>query len=135
MDYVKLLVKVNKLIVKNGRSVTFWREGRADIDPSKPWKGPMQEIDGGDSKVTFVTKGVFVPPNTVREFGITSLGEGTLVDSMISMSQEIVIIAGTEIDLKQFKMLTDGPRDWGIRAIQVLRPADISVLAFVGVRR
>ena len=134
MDYAKLLVTVNKLISKNGRDIIFNREDRTSKDPDKPWRGPKLEADGG-TPVVLATKGVFVPPNTVREFGITSLGEGTEWVDMMTLSQQIVIVPGTETDLRQFDKITDRGVDWGIKAIQILRPGALALLGFVGVRR
>lgn len=133
-NYVKLLAVANKLINKNGRNIILQHEERDPKDPSKPWRGPLLEKDGG-TPVKFPVKGVFVPPNTVREFGITSLGEGTLMEDMIAVSQQIVIIAGTETDLRQFDTIKDRSESWGIKGLQVLRPGDITLLAFIGVRR
>lgn len=133
-DYVKLLAVANKLINKNGRNIILQHEQRTPADPDKPWRGPQLEKDGG-TPVKLPVRGVFVPPNTVREFGITSLGEGTLMEDMIAVSQQIVIIAGTEVDLRQFDTIKDRSESWGIKGLQVLRPGEITLLAFIGVRR
>lgn len=128
VDYVKLAATAARLVEKNGRVITFVRKSETALDPAKPWKGPTS------GETMFVTRGVFVPPNTVRQFGITSLGQGTEFMDLIQFSEQIVILHQGETDLRQFTTLRDGP-EWNILGIQVLRPADLNILAFVGVRR
>ena len=133
-DYVKLLAVANRLINKNGRDIILKRNSRDKADPAKPWRGPG-DVSSGFTPLAFSLRGVFVPPNTVREFGITSLGEGTLLQDLITVSQQIVIVAGQAFDFREFNILVDRNEDWGIQGMQVLRPGDITLLAFIGVRR
>jgi hypothetical protein len=128
VDYTKLAATASRLITSNGRSITFVRKSETPADVNKPWKGPVV------GETTFVTDGVFVPPNTVRQFGITSLGQGTEFVDLLQFSEQIVILHQGQTDLRQFTILRDGS-DWNILGLQVLCPADVNVLAFVGVRR
>jgi hypothetical protein len=133
-NYVKLLATANRLIAKNGRDVVLKRFPRVPVDNTKPWRGPIEATEEFPD-VTLSIRGVFVPPNTVREFGLTSLGEGSLMEDMIKTSHQIVIIPGQSTDIRDFNILTDRDQDWGIKAMQVLRPGDIALLAFIGVAR
>jgi hypothetical protein len=128
VDYVKLAATALRLVAANGREITFIRKSEIALDPLKPWKGPIS------GETTFVTRGVFVPPNTVRQFGLTSLGKGTEFVDLVKFSEQIVILHQGETDLDQFTTLRDGA-DWNILGIQVLKPAGTAILAFVGVRR
>lgn len=136
-DYVKLLATANRLVSKNGREIVLYRSNRLSADSAKPWRGPppVDVNEPTTADFTLTLRGVFVPPNTVREFGITSLGEGSLMEDMIKVSQQIVIVAGKEVDFREFDKLTDRGETWGIQAMQVLRPGDVTLLAFMGVRR
>lgn len=128
VDYAKLAKTAERLVNVNGRVITLVRKSETAADPLKPWKGPQ----AGETLLTM--KGVFVPPNTVRQFGITSLGQGTEFVDMISFSEHIAIVFQGENDIREYTTLRDGV-DWNILGIQVLRPADINLLAFIGVRR
>lgn len=130
VDYVRLISTASRLITANGRSISFRKPSETPSDSNKPWNGPT---DGDEIQLDLT--GVFVPPNTVREFGISALGEGTELKDLITFSQQIVITAPGENDLREYSSLVDRDDRWGILGMQVLRPGDLQILAFVGVRR
>jgi len=130
VDYVRLAATANRLIEKNGRSIQFVRLNEDPADPTKPWNGPAA---GGEGNLDLF--GVFVPPNTVRQFGLTALGEGTEFQDLLTMSEQVIITAQAENDLRLYTEVVDRSQRWGIIGLQVLRPADVTLLAFVGVRR
>ena len=129
VDYVRLAATAKRLIDKNGREISFVKLNETPIDPNRPWKGTMS----GDTLLTL--RGVFVPPNTVRQFGLTALGEGTEFKDLITFSEQIIITAQGEVDLREYTSVEDRDERWGIVGLQVLRAADVTLLAFVGVRR
>lgn len=130
VDFVRLAQTADRLIRNNGRSITFVKLNETPADDNRPWKGPAT---GGET--TLALNGVFVPPNTVRQFGLTALGEGTEFKDLVTFSQQIIIVAQGERDLREFTSVIDGTTRWGIIGLQVLRPAEITMLGFVGVRR
>lgn len=130
VDYVRLSATANRLIEKNGRSIQFVRLNESPADPDKPWNGPAA---GGEGNLDLF--GVFVPPNTVRQFGLSALGEGTEFQDLLTMSEQVIITAQAENDLRLYTEVVDRSQRWGIIGLQVLRPADVTLLAFVGVRR
>lgn len=132
VDYTKLAATAKRLVEANGRTITFIREAESRADPLKPWDGPGSE---GSAPPTLVDlPGVFVPPNTVRQFGVTALGQGTEFNDVIAFSEQIAIVFPETHDLRTFTHVEDGDR-WGIIGLQVLKPADVQLLAFVAVRR
>jgi hypothetical protein len=129
VDYVKLANTAKKLINANGREITFIGKSQAASDPSKPWDGPT-----GGTDISLVLDGVFVPPNTVRQFGLTALGQGTEYVDLISFSEEIIITFPGDNDLRNYIQVIDEVT-YGIVGIQVLKPGPLNLLAFVGIRR
>lgn len=129
VDYVRLQATALRLINENGRAITLVRKSRTPADANEPWNGPT----GMDTSLSLV--GVFVPPNSVREFGLPALGEGTEYVDMLRFSQQIVIVAPQANDVRGYEIVRDRSVDWGILATQVLRPGDLTMLAFIGVRR
>jgi hypothetical protein len=137
-DYPKLLATVKRLIEKNGRVITLSRKDETPIDVNKPWRGSLPESDAlALPAVTYETFGVFVPPNTVRQFGLTALGEGTEFKDLLAMTEQIIICPGLPVDdeIRQYTTVKDRGQDWGVLSYQVLRPGDIPVLSFILVRR
>lgn len=132
VDYVKLAETAKRLIEANGRTITFVREAETREDPLKPWDGPGSDIAAPPTEVPLY--GVFVPPNTVRQFGVTALGQGTEFNDVIAFSEQIAIVFPETHDLRTFTHIIDSER-WGIIGLQVLKPADTQLLAFVAVRR
>lgn len=129
VDYNRLAATALRLINKNGRSISFVKLNETPADSDRPWNGPVA------GETTIDLKGVFVPPNTVRQFGLTALGEGTEWKDLVTFSEEIIIVAQGEVDLREYTKVVDRTERWGIIGMQVLRPGDVTLLAFVGVRR
>jgi hypothetical protein len=78
---------------------------------------------------------VFVPPNTVRQFGLSALGQGTEFDDLITFSDYIAIFFPGTTDCRQFSKVQDGSEEFGIIGLQILKPGDVQLLGFVGIRR
>lgn len=131
-DYTRTAATADRLITKFGRPVTFINPSDTPVDPTRPWDG---NTSAGDTSVTL--NAVMVPPNTVRQFGLTALGEGTEFRDLVTFSQEILIAYPEDNDLRQFNHILDGtpPVRWTVIGLQVLKPATVQLLAFVGVRR
>lgn len=130
VDYTRLATTAARLIKNNGRSITFVKLNETAGDANKPWNGPGA---GGES--TLALNGVFVPPNTVRQFGLSALGEGTEFKDLITFSEQVIITAQGDNDLREYTSVIDRSDRWGIIGLQVLRPGDTTLIAFVGVRR
>lgn len=128
-DYASLKADVDLLMTEFGRSVTLRQLPRTPADSAQPWRGPA---DPG-TPVDTTLDAVFVPPNTVRQFGLTALGEGTEILDMLNFSEQIAIIA-QDVDIRPNDQLIDSTV-WAVQAYQVLRPGDTYMLGFVGVRR
>lgn len=129
VDYTRLAATAQRLITSNGRSISFVKLDEVSADPNKPWNGP------GVADTVLPLSGVFVPPNTVRQFGLSSLGEGTEFKDLITYSEQVIIVAQGDNDLRGYTKVVDRSVNWGIIGLQVLRPGDTSLIAFVGVRR
>jgi hypothetical protein len=129
--YASKAATAKRLINKRGRSIELIRLDESAANTSRPWKGPPST----PSETTLPLKGVFVPPNTVRKFGLSALGLGTQLEDMISMSDQVIIVAQGEVDLRIFTEVLDDGMRWGIFASQILKPGDVTLLGFLGVRR
>lgn len=129
-DYARLAQTAARLVENAGRDITFVRLNENAADPTQPWKGPPS---GGE--VELPAHGVFVPPNTVRQFGLSALGEGTEFVDLVTMSEQVIITFQGENDLREYTEVIDRTERWGIIGLQVLRPGPTTLLAFVGVRR
>lgn len=129
--YTKVAEKASQIITKFGRQVTLVAESRTPADPTKPWESPSP------AEVTFELYGAFVPPNTVRQFGITALGLGTEFSDLMEMSEQVVILNNGNEDIRKYRIIRDSSdnADWGIIGIQQLKPGNIGIISFVGVRR
>lgn len=131
--YTKLQATANKIIADKGRDLTLIAENETAADPSKPWEGASALA----VESTLAIKGAFVPPNTVRQFGVTALGLGTEFMDLMDMSEQVIIAATGDNDVRDYRTVLDsyqGDR-WGIIGIQQLRPGNVGVLSFILVRR
>lgn len=134
--HARLAATATRLITKHGRPITFVAENRTPADVSKPWGPPALAGDPpAVVETTLSAVGVFVPPNTVRQFGVTALGRGTEFMDLMAMSEQIVIV--NSANLRPYRILRDSKdnTDWGIIGIQELEPGTVEIISFVAVRR
>lgn len=130
VDYTKLAATSLRLITKNGRAVIFRRPDLSPMDPAKPWNGPDPNAF---DEVTL--RAIFVPPNTVRQFGLTALGTGHEVEDLFSYIHKLFILFPGENDITKYPVLVDEGIEFNVVGYQLLRPANLNLLAFVGARR
>ncbi len=132
INYTKLAATAKRLIEANGRKLIMLRPSEVAADTAKPWDGPAPAT----ADTEFAISGVFVPPNTVRQFGLTALGTGhDFLEDLIQTSEQMCITFPGETDLAQFTHMKDGTVDWNVIGIQVLKPGNVTLLAFIGVKR
>jgi hypothetical protein len=133
-NYTGLLTKVRVLLDKFGADITLVRLDQTAGDITKPWLGPA-DVSAGHTTVK--TSAVIVPPNTVRQFGLTALGIGTEWMDVLQKSEMIVIgTYDSAFNIEDYQEILDqGGLRWGIIGAQVLKPAETALLFFLGVRR
>lgn len=133
VDYNRLARTSERLITKNGRLITFKKPdpNAPPADPQKPWNGP----DPNAPMLELPLRAVFAPPNTVRQFGLTALGKGYEVEDLFAFVEQILILFPGENDVTEYPIVTDEGKDYNLVAYQLLRPANRSLVAFVGIRR
>lgn len=129
VDFNRLIATAQRLIVKNGRPVTLLQFDSAPATPSKPWRGASDPRATPDS--TLDLSAVFVEPESASRLGLSSKSDG-----LIKRSDQILIVSpGAAVDVTIFHEVVDTPSNWKIQGVEVLRPGDEIVLAFIGVRR
>lgn len=131
VDYTKIASTAQRLIRENGRELVFVRKPLSSADPAKPWKGSDPEVE----EITLTISGVFVPPNQIRQFGLSALGQGTEFKDLIDFSEQVIIVYPGDNDLRQYKTVRDQNVNWNMIGLQYLKPGTIPLLAFVGTRR
>ena len=129
-DYVKLAAKAQSLITQSGRTITLVKPGQVDNDPTKPWTGV--QVAG---EITLEIPGVAVVPNAVRVFGLSALGDANEFRGLITYAELVYIVFQGEEQLEDYTIVRDGGIDYQIEATQELKPANITLLGFIGVRR
>lgn len=129
VDYVKLAATAQRLVSKSGRIVEFVRSAGIPIDPAKPWNGST------DNEEIVSLSAVFVTPNQVRIFGLSALGDAVGFQDMLAVSEQLLILFPGENDLRRYQTIRDGSVNWNVTAYQFLKPGDVNLLAFAGVRR
>jgi len=128
IDYIKLAATAARLIQQAGRTVTFVRPDQDAADANKPWNGPA-DTEANPANSADV-KAVFVPPS-----GAADLGLSTLHVDMLATIKEIAIVEPGEFDLAMASEMVDNGSRKTIVFVETLRPADTTLLYFVGVKR
>lgn len=124
LDYADLLVTVQELIEETGRTVQIAKLDASLVDANKPWKPT-----GGASAVGQVTcKATFVPLSSLQELGISIQD-----DELFKRAEEVCLVAGSAVDLRDYNVIIDGSVSWRIMGTQVLAPGDTTLLYAFGV--
>lgn len=129
-DYTKLAATANRLITQSGRTVTLVKPNETPADPSQPWNGPAPA-----GETTLDVPGIQLLPNAVRIFGLAALGDANEFQGLVTYSELVYIVFAGEEDLSLYTYVRDGGVDYQIEATQELKPADTTLLGYIGVRR
>ena len=129
VNYAKLALTAKRLISENGRTIQLIRPSEIAVDPEAPWNG------GTSTEISFDVPAVQLLPNAVRIFGLSALGEAGMMQGLVSVAELVYVVFQEELDLKQFTFVRDGGIDFTIEAVQMLKPANTTILGFIGVRR
>ena len=128
VDYVKLAATAARLVSNNGRSITLVEFDKTPDDADKPWRGAVDPRISPES--TKVVSGVFVEPSSAVRLGMSSE-----VDDLLKRSSQIIIVASTD-DLEVYNEVIDtDTKRWKIVGMEKLKPADTTLLYFIGVAR
>jgi len=130
-EYEEMALFAREEIDTGGRTVDIIEFGKTPKTVGKEWEGPLSSRDNPDKKVT--TKAIFVNPSSLVQLGLM-----TISDDLVIKSQQILQVApGNDItdDLEDFSEVIDGDTEWKIVGVQKLRPADRTLLYFIGVKR
>lgn len=111
-DYASLRATAQRLIQKNGRTITYTQKGSTIPDPAKPW-----EAKTGDSISTL--KASFI------EFTLEQV-RGNLVQA----GDKRILVAADDLGLTPGNedKVTDGTIIWNIVSVGIIDPSDAAVL-------
>ena len=129
-DYVKTANTALRLIERFGRDGTFRQLTDQAADPNKPWRGAADPTAAPAASVPNI-KFAAVPPSSAN-----ALGMNTTDNDLVKRSTQILIVApGPTLpnNLAEFHEVIDGGITWRITGVETLRPADLTLLYFVGV--
>lgn len=125
MNYNELAVVVLELIEDTGREVTFEVLSGEAVDPSMPWRGAMAQ----EAEATHEQFATFVPPSD-------GLGREMVSPEMLSRVQQVCLVGpSAEFDLNKTTTVIDGGVKWAVDWINELRPANVSLLFAIGLKR
>lgn len=131
VDYEALAATARALVEANGRQVTLRKLATTPADASKPWRGATNPASPAAASAT--PYGVAVPPSSA-----TSLGMSTQDNDLVKRSEQIFIITpvdGETADYSDMTELVDGSEPYRIIGVEKLRPANTTLLYFIGVAR
>lgn len=130
IDYNKMSAIAKKLITESGRTILLIKPPNIKTDPNKPWLG-----SSSSSETAISVPAIQVLPNAVRIFGLSALGDASELRELLSNVELVYVIYQQEINLHQFTFVRDFGVDYHIVATQALKPANTTLLGFIGVRR
>jgi len=130
MDYAAKLAKVKEKIRAKGRQIALSNLDPDSATPSKPWLGATNPRDPLNTDSTIIYA-VNVPMSAASSLGIRSEAVDLYKDT------QSVFIAepgeDTPEDFDQYQVITDGSQEFKITFIEKLKPADLTLLYYIGV--
>ena len=127
VDYTRLTATAQRLISANGRSITLVQFDSTPSDASRPWLGPADPRATPDASLT--VDAVFVDNGS-------GLGKTFNIEDLLKKSDQVALLsAGAQVDLSIYNEVIDGTERYKITGFDVLRPAGVTVLAVIGMKR
>lgn len=129
-DYSGNIATAQRLITKFGRAITLVQFNDTETDIAKPWEGNTAPRTVPDA--TLAIDAVFVFPT-----GLLNLGLGADQRSLLARSEQICILSpGATADISIYQEIIDTDLSrWTIQTTEQLKPANDTVLAYLGLRR
>lgn len=129
-NYANLAATASRLIQSAGISRTVIVAGSNSPDGSKPWLAPGAPR-GADAELSITISGVQVPLTDGAALGLRKLD-----DDLKKRTQAVFLFEPPAFgDLGRASIVRDPDGDWRVTFIDRLRPADVTLLYFVGARR
>lgn len=125
IDYTELAALAQELILESGRTVKVQKLSSAAADATKPWLGAGAQTVTTERSLP----AVFVPASG------GGLGRELVDEELLKRVQQVALIAPTDIDLESFNCIEDNGSKWRVEFVQVLRPANVTLLYVFGVMR
>ena len=130
MDYAAKLAKVKAKIRAKGRQITLSNIDPDSADTNKPWLAATNPRDPLNTDSTTIYA-VNVPMIAASSLGIRSEAVELYKDT-----QSVYIAEpgeNTPEDFDQYQLVTDGNQEFKISFIEKLKPADTTLLYYIGV--
>lgn len=127
-DFAKLAATAQRLIEKNGRTVSFFKRSTTPASSGQPWRGTAA-LDATADPVD--ARACFVPPSG-SGFGRTRVVDGELAEAF----EQIALVAASsfpaDVDPERLSSILDGKRSWRIDNVDKLQPADVPLVYVFG---
>ena len=130
-DYASLADAARRLVIEYGRNMFVIKFDSTVADSSKPWEGPPNPRAG--TVVSTAVPGISIGVGEGIKLGIV------VKDSDLSkQTEQILILApGSELqlNLEDYNEVQDQSTRWRVVWVEKLRPATLTLLYFMGVKR
>lgn len=128
VDYARAKALANRLITKNGRTMTFVQILPYTSDSSKPWRGDSAARTTPTSTLEKIV--AVVEPNTnIR------LGETSLIDDLLKNYQMVVMVDGEDPLDAYHEIIDDDGTRWRIEYFYKLKPGSVLICHILGLKR
>lgn len=131
MDYAAKLAKVKERIRANGKQIILSRLGEESADANKPWLSATDPRNQWQYPRTIIYA-VNVPISSASSLGIRAEAVELYKDTQSVFISEPG--EDTPEDFDQYQIVTDGSQEFKITFIEKLKPADLTLLYYIGVR-
>ena len=128
-DYSDFVTVAKDMITEFGRTVTFVKLDTTPVDANEPWNGATDPEATPDDTEDVVA--IWVDPINTTGLGLRRFIDPGLVNRLAG----IFISPQGTVDLEDFDQIIDGTQRYRIEFVDKLRPANDTILYFVGVSK
>lgn len=125
-DYARLALKAKAQLLDKGRLVTLQKLGNNPVDDYKPWAG-------GNNR--FVVKEVQNVAAAFVPAAGRDLGEYSIDSELLKRVEFLVMLSPVSDDLAEMHLLVDNGVTYKIDWMQTLRPANVTLLFYAGIKK
>lgn len=122
LDYAALAAQAKTLVEGTGRSMTFVLNTEPTALDADTWQDELPDVNVSGS-------GVAVPPSSAVSLGLSTTGD------MVKNSTQIIIAVADSSIVNAREVIDSDSSVWRVTGVETLRPAETTLLYFVGVAR
>lgn len=123
--YDRAVATAYRLVLKYGRDITVVKGSETPTNAAQPWRGSDSEYTAATAGSEVETKGVFVHPASITDFGFVEVS----AEMLHKRGAKVCLVAASGlVDLSEHEGVRDGTEAWRIEKVHIFKPGATTIL-------